>query len=111
MKDQKEKMILFNFKLPRDMWVNLDLVKRVTGVTKGMHIRAALEPYLEQKLIENEFMINSMDRVFAIQRQLSNNLNKKEDIPHNKGVADEGNPKQEDVSPMLAAEDSIEKAG
>ncbi len=103
----KERMILFNFMIPVGMNANLDLVKRVTGVTKGMHIRAALEPYLEAKLIENEYMIKTMDRAFVMQRNLSEKLN----IGDNKGVGTQSDKEQQKAPTVLAAEEPIDKVG
>lgn len=103
----KERMILFNFMIPVGMAANLDLVKRVTGVTKGMHIRAALEPYLEKKLIENEFMIKTMDRAFLMQNRLTEKLN----VGDNKGVTAQPDEEQQEAPCVLPTEEPIDKAG
>lgn len=98
-----EKMILFNFKMPRDMFEDLDLAKRVTGLSKGMIIRAALEVYLQAKLKENEYMIKTMNRAFALQNKLTEKLN----VSDNKQIAGYSNQEHEDVATMLTAKDSI----
>lgn len=103
----KERMILFNFMIPVSMAANLDLVKRVTGVTKGMHIRAALEPYIEKKLVENEFMIKTLDRAFLMQRSLTEKLN----VGDHKCVGTQANQEEQEASPMLAAEEPVDKVG
>ena len=58
----KEKMNLFHFYMQPTMNANLELTKRLTGVSKSMMIRAAIEEYIEKKLTEYEPMIVAMDK-------------------------------------------------
>lgn len=58
----KEKMNLFHFYMQPSMNANLELTKRLTGVSKSVLIRAAIEEFIEKKLKEYEPMILAMDK-------------------------------------------------